>query len=162
MTLVALLALGTAYADDAVHAERIAPAATVRTIAQDYLAGTRDLVLHAMGFLGVRYRYGGDSPHSGFDCSGLVRYVVEQALGLVLPRNAQAMAQVGTAVRRDELEPGDLVFFNTLRRPYSHVGIYVGDKRFIHVAVRGGGVEVADMRMDYWQRRYNGARRIDI
>jgi len=119
------------------------------------LAGT------ALRFLGIRYRYGGSSPTTGFDCSGLVAYAAAQSLGLKLPRNAAEIYQVGAAVDRAELAVGDLVFFNTMGRRYSHVGIYVGDGRFVHSPSAGGVVRVDRMEMAYWNKRYNGARRID-
>ena len=102
-----------------------------------------DMVLTAMNFLGVRYRRGGSSADNGFDCSGFTRQVFETSLGLVLPRRAdeQARAPGLLAVKRDELQPGDLVFFNTLKRTFSHVGIYVGDGKFIHAPRPGGESE---------------------
>jgi len=119
------------------------------------------LVGAALGQLGVRYRFGGSSPETGFDCSGLVAYSAEQSLGLKLPRNAAEIAGQGISVARNELRPGDLVFFNTMGRRYSHVGIYMGADRFVHSPSAGGVVRVEDMRMAYWTKRYNGARRLD-
>ena len=122
-----------------------------------------DMVISAMNFLGVPYRRGGTDASSGFDCSGFTRHIFEKSLGLVLPRRAdeQANARGLISIRRDELKPGDLVFFNTLRRTFSHVGIYVGDGKFIHSPRAGGSVRVEDMRMSYWQNRFTGARRVD-
>jgi cell wall-associated NlpC family hydrolase len=122
-----------------------------------------DMVLTAMNFIGVPYRRGGTSATSGFDCSGFTRQVFETSLGLVLPRRAdeQAKANGLIAVKRDELQPGDLVFFNTLRRTFSHVGIYVGDGKFIHSPRPGGEVRVEDMRFMYWAKRFTGARRAE-
>lgn len=122
-----------------------------------------DMVLTAMNFLGVRYRRGGNTPDTGFDCSGFTRQVFETSLGLLLPRRAdeQARAPGLVAVQRDELQPGDLVFFNTLRRTFSHVGIYIGDGRFIHAPRPGGEVRVEDMRFVYWAKRFTGARRAE-
>ena len=121
-----------------------------------------DLVLSAMNFLGVPYRRGGNSAEEGFDCSGFTRHIFERSLGLVLPRRAdeQAKADGLEQVGRDELKPGDLVFFNTLRRTFSHVGIYVGDGKFIHAPRTGQVVRVEDMREAYWSRRFTGARRV--
>lgn len=120
-----------------------------------------DLVISAMNFLGVPYRRGGNSPEDGFDCSGFTRHIFERSLGLVLPRRADEQAhQAGLLkVDRHELKPGDLVFFNTMRRAFSHVGIYVGDGKFIHSPRSGGQVRVEDMRAAYWSKRFNGARR---
>jgi len=121
-----------------------------------------DLVLTAMNFLGVRYRRGGNT-ETGFDCSGFTRHIVETSLGLVLPRRVdeQASAPGLVAIRRDELRPGDLVFFNTLKRTFSHVGIYVGDGKFIHAPRPGGEVRVEDMGFAYWRKRFTGARRLE-
>ena len=123
---------------------------------------TRELVMQAFGYLGIPYKYGGSSPATGFDCSGLVRYVVSQAIGLVLPRDARSISEIGADVSTEELQPGDLVFFNTMRRPYSHVGIYVGDRRFIHAPATGGAVELVNMGASYWQSRFDGARRLSL
>jgi cell wall-associated NlpC family hydrolase len=120
-----------------------------------------DLVMNAMGLLGVRYRMGGNDADSGLDCSGLVRLVFQQTFGLVLPRRSAEISQLGEKVDRKELRPGDLVFFNTLRRAYSHVGIYVGDGKFLHAPSAGGEVRVESMNIPYWDKRFNGARRIE-
>jgi cell wall-associated NlpC family hydrolase len=158
--VLGLAAVLPAQADDSGNPPFSAAAKT--SVTEHYLARARDLVLHAMGFLGVHYKYGGNSPETGFDCSGLVNYVFSQALGLVLPRDTQSISHSGQSITRDELQPGDLVFFNTLRRPFSHVGIYLGDQRFIHAPSRGGQVEIVSMDDRYWQQRYNGARRISL
>ncbi|WP_418320548.1 C40 family peptidase [Piscinibacter sakaiensis] len=120
-----------------------------------------DMVLTAMNFLGVPYVRGGDSEETGFDCSGFTRFIFERSIGLILPRRAdeQANAEGMIAIRRDELRPGDLVFFNTLRRTFSHVGIYIGDGRFIHAPKPGAEVRVEDMGVRYWSARFTGARR---
>jgi cell wall-associated NlpC family hydrolase len=119
------------------------------------------LVMTAMGFLGVPYKRGGESVESGFDCSGLVRNVYEQSLGLVLPRRAKDQAQSTRTIAKEELKPGDLVFFNTMRSAFSHVGIYIGDGKFVHAPRTGAKVRVEDMREAYWTKRFNGARRVD-
>jgi cell wall-associated NlpC family hydrolase len=120
-----------------------------------------DLVMTALGLIGVRYRFGGNTPESGLDCSGFVRYVFNDTFGFVLPRRAEEMSQVGTTVATNDLKPGDLVFFNTMRRTFSHVGIYIGDNKFVHAPSTGSKIRVDDMRASYWVSRYNGARRID-
>lgn len=121
-----------------------------------------DLVISAMNFIGVRYRRGGNSADEGFDCSGFTRHIFQQTVGLVLPRRAdeQASASGVQKIGREELRPGDLVFFNTLRRTFSHVGIYVGEGKFIHSPRVGGEVRVEDMRQSYWDHRFTGARRV--
>ncbi|WP_240635987.1 C40 family peptidase [Caldimonas tepidiphila] len=133
-----------------------------RGLMQQMRETASDMVMTAMGFLGVPYRRGGDSAEEGFDCSGFTRFIFERSIGLVLPRRAddQASAAGLVAVQRDELKPGDLVFFNTLRRTFSHVGIYVGEGKFIHSPRTGAKVRVEDMRAAYWTKRYTGARRV--
>ena len=123
-----------------------------------------ELVMSAMTFLGVPYRRGGNSVESGFDCSGFTRHVFESTVGLVLPRRANEQATQGglAKVGKEELRPGDLVFFNTMRRAFSHVGIYLGDGKFIHAPRPGAKVRVEDMRAAYWIKRFNGARRADL
>jgi len=123
-----------------------------------------ELVMASMNFLGVRYLRGGSDAESGFDCSGFTRYVFEHSLGLVLPRRADEQArQAGLlSVARSELKPGDLVFFNTMRRAFSHVGIYVGEGKFIHAPRAGAEVRIEDMRQAYWAQRFNGARRAEV
>lgn len=118
------------------------------------------LVSSALEHLGVRYKWGGNNPDTGFDCSGLVVYAALQSLGLQLPRSTSELAHAGTAVSRQELQPGDLVFFNTLGRRYSHVGIYVGDNQFVHAPNSRGVVRIEKMDMRYWSKRFNGARRL--
>ena len=143
-------------------AARIKVALSQRAFDEIATARTRELALHALSHIGVPYRFGGTSPEAGFDCSGLVQYVYDRGAGVVLPRNTQALSEVGAPVPVEALEPGDLVFFDTQRRPYSHVGIYLGDHRFIHAPTTGGQVELVDLRERYWQSRYNGARRLEL
>jgi len=121
-----------------------------------------EALLQALLALGVDYQYGGQSPTTGFDCSGLVAHVFLQAYGLRLPRNTHGQSRTGIAVGSDELRAGDLVFFNTLNRPYSHVGIYLGDGRFVHAPRSGAQVRVERLEMAYWARRFDGARRIPV
>ena len=119
-----------------------------------------DLVVNAMGALGVPYRLGGTSAATGFDCSGFLRAMYEQTVGTLLPRRAEEQAAATRKIDQSELKPGDLVFFNTLRRAYSHVGIYVGEGKFIHAPRTGARVRVESMQISYWQSRFNGARRV--
>lgn len=119
-----------------------------------------ELVVNAMGFLGVPYKRGGNTVETGFDCSGFVRAIYEQSVGLLLPRRAEQQAAATQRIEKNELQPGDLVFFNTMRRAFSHVGIYVGDGKFIHSPKPGAEVRVESMGVSYWQRRFDGARRV--
>ncbi|MDD3353504.1 C40 family peptidase [Zoogloea sp.] len=130
------------------------------SVFERYTGSMRALLNQSLNFLGVPYRLGGTSPLTGFDCSGFVGKVFADALGLGLPRTAAEMSQMGEQVKVHELKPGDLVFFNTMRRAFSHVGIYVGNNQFIHAPSTGGVVRVEDMRIGYWATRYDGARRI--
>jgi hypothetical protein len=119
-----------------------------------------ELVVNAMGFLGVPYRRGGSSVETGFDCSGFVRAMYEQTVGLILPRRADEQARATQKIDKQDLQPGDLVFFNTMRRAFSHVGIYIGDNKFIHSPRPGAQVRVEDMGVSYWTKRFSGARRV--
>jgi cell wall-associated NlpC family hydrolase len=119
-----------------------------------------DMLTQAMGLLGVPYRRGGSSEETGFDCSGFVRHLYEKSFGRLLPRRADEQAKATETIDRTELKPGDLVFFNTMKRAFSHVGIYVGDGKFIHAPRAGKSIRVDDMRSAYWQKRFNGARRV--
>ena len=118
------------------------------------------MLLNALSLTGVKYKYGGTSPTTGFDCSGFVRYVFQQASNLTLPHGARPISQLGQAITVDQLQPGDLVFYHTLKSAFSHVGIYIGDNRFIHAPTNGGGVHVVNMNDAYWSKRFNGARRL--
>lgn len=134
--------------------------AQVEDVRQQVGHKANELVMTAMGFLGIPYRKGGESADTGFDCSGFVRAIYEQSLGLVLPRRAAEQAHATQQIDKAELKPGDLVFFNTLRRTFSHVGIYMGDGKFIHSPRAGAQVRVEDMRTSYWSSRFDGARRV--
>ena len=162
LALALLVLAGCASPPPKVTGTRTKIVLTQRAFDEISTARTRELALHALSHIGVPYRFGGASPDTGFDCSGLVQYVYHQGVGVVLPRNTQALAEVGAPVPPESLEPGDLVFFDTLGRPYSHVGIYLGDQRFIHAPTTGGFVGLVDMRHRYWQSRFNGARRLDL
>lgn len=124
------------------------------------VGGVQATLDEALELLGIRYKRGGTSPETGFDCSGFVRYVFGESLGLSLPHSAAAISKDGERVEKKELQPGDLVFFNTMRRAFSHVGIYLGNNMFVHAPRPGGRVRIEDMGDSYWSRRYNGARRI--
>jgi cell wall-associated NlpC family hydrolase len=134
--------------------------ASLAEAADRMLQGTREIGLFALSLVGIDYLYGGESPERGLDCSGLIRYVFQHVTGVTLPRTAQELSRIGKDIRAADLEPGDLVFFNTRRFAFSHVGIYLGNDRFIHAPSRGGEVGVASLGSAYWQKRYNGARRL--
>ena len=125
------------------------------------LAARSEALLQALLALGLDYRYGGGSPVTGFDCSGLVAHVYLEAWNIRLPRNTRAQSEAGVPVSLAELQAGDLVFYDTLKRPYSHVGIYLGDGRFVHAPKSGAQVRIESLQSSYWSQRFNGARRID-
>ncbi len=120
-----------------------------------------ELVVTAMGFLGVPYKFGGTTAETGFDCSGFVQAMYQKTVGLILPRQAEQQAAATEKIDRADLQPGDLVFFNTMRRAFSHVGIYIGDGKFIHSPRSGFDVRVEDMGLSYWRQRFDGARRVE-
>ena len=119
-----------------------------------------ELTEYALSLQGTPYRYGGTSPDSGFDCSGFVVHVFRHSLGKTLPRSSADISHMGVSQQLASLKPGDLVFYNTLHKPYSHVGIYLGDDQFIHSPSSGKSVSIVNMNDAYWRTRYNGARRL--
>jgi cell wall-associated NlpC family hydrolase len=123
--------------------------------------GPDDLFMYATSLIGTPYQNGGANPENGLDCSGFVRHVYLQVFQTELPHSAIEMSRKGEAVEPDDLRSGDLVFFNTLRRPFSHVGIYLGEDRFVHASSSStGSVMISSLREPYWSRHYAGARRI--
>jgi cell wall-associated NlpC family hydrolase len=135
-------------------------AATTRSTVETVWHGAQDLAIYALGMIGVDYRWGGESPDSGLDCSGLVRHVFQTVTGVTLPRTSKELSRIGAPIQRGDLKPGDLVFFDTRRFAFSHVGIYLGDDRFIHAPSRGSEVEIAELSNGYWRKHFNGARRL--
>ena len=133
---------------------------TMQTAAGHAFQGAKNITDSALDLIGVKYKFGGQSPERGMDCSGFVRYVFEQVTGVSLPRSAREQAKVGEKVAIDELKPGDLVFFNTRRHANSHVGIYLGDNTFIHAPSKKGSVRVTSIDGRYWKARFDGARRL--
>jgi cell wall-associated NlpC family hydrolase len=122
---------------------------------------SQDVLIQAMSLEGSRYKFGGNSPETGFDCSGFVNYVFNQAAKLELPRTTGGLSRIGQSVAPNELQAGDLVFFNTRRSAFSHVGIYIGDGDFIHAPRPGKAVMIENMTSGYWQQHFNGAKRVD-
>jgi cell wall-associated NlpC family hydrolase len=120
-----------------------------------------ELVVRALALVDAPYRYGGRTP-AGFDCSGFVGYVFGESAGLALPRRSEDIGRIGDLISKSDLLAGDLVFFNTLGRRLSHVGIYIGEGNFVHAPARGGRVRVERMTDPYWVARYNGARRLEV
>jgi len=125
-----------------------------------YTSAAQDVILQSLKLVGVRYRFGGNDETSGLDCSGFVRLVFKDSVGTELPRTSAEMSKLGERIDTSKLKAGDLVFFNTMRRAFSHVGIYLGDNHFLHAPRTGAEVRVEDMSDSYWVKRYNGARRI--
>ena len=151
----ALMSGGATIGPPVAVAAATAPSGT--SASTDFAA---EVVFRALSLLGVNYRFGGNSPAAGLDCSGLVRLVFSEVTGLTLPRRSDEMSRVGGSVDKSELQPGDLVFFNTLRMPFSHVGIFIGNGQFVHSPSSGSSVRVENMNLSYWQSRFNGARRL--
>ncbi len=141
-------------------AEQAAQPSEELSLLDRYTSSAQDLILKGFELIGINYRFGGTNPETGLDCSGFVQVVFKDAMGILLPRSAREQSEVGSVVDRQELKAGDLVFFNTMRRAFSHVGIYLGDNRFMHAPRTGAEVRIEDMRQSYWLQRYNGARRL--
>ncbi|NJD30586.1 MAG: NlpC/P60 family protein [Gammaproteobacteria bacterium] len=137
-----------------------APEVSATGFASETVRAAQQVVSYAMQMVGTAYRFGGAEPAVGFDCSGLVQYVYRQVTGVTLPRTSKSLSRVGAGIPMVDLHPGDLVFFNTRRFAFSHVGIYIGNNQFVHAPRTGERVEVSTIDSRYWQRRFNGARRL--
>jgi cell wall-associated NlpC family hydrolase len=157
---VVAIAPAAAAQDTAVRRFTDTATTSVKDAAASALHSAQDLASAALDLIGIRYKWGGNTPETGLDCSGLVRYVFQQVTGVTLPRTARDMSRLGAQVAVSDLQPGDLVFFNTQRFAFSHVGIYLGDNQFVHAPRRGREVEIATFDSSFWQRRFNGARRM--
>lgn len=155
ITVVLLCSTGVARS-----AEQLPSVGDEPSFFERYTNSAQDLILKGLELVGINYRRGGTNPDSGLDCSGFVQVVFRDSVGKLLPRTAKEQSEVGNVVDKNELKPGDLVFFNTMRRAFSHVGIYLGDNRFLHAPRTGAEVRVEDMSQSYWVQRYNGARRV--
>ena len=155
-----LLSTALAFSANAVVAAEPARKAEEPSFLERYTNAAQDVILQGLKLVGVRYRLGGNDEDSGLDCSGFVRLVFKDSIGTSLPRTAREMSEVGQRIDTSQLKPGDLVFFNSMRRTFSHVGIYLGDNHFMHAPRTGAEVRVESMESSYWVQRYNGARRI--
>lgn len=134
------------------------PASNRQTISPLNKDQGNEVVMLAMALMDSDYHFGGSNPESGLDCSGMVSYIYQQALGLKLPHNAAQIAQVGREISLSGLSPGDLVFFNTTGQPFSHVGIYIGDDRFIHAPGQDGKIRIGNLKSGYFEKRLEAAR----
>lgn len=134
---------------------------SARGVAGNWSDKAEEIIISALSLTGVNYKYGGRSPETGFDCSGFVQYVFKHAAQISLPPSARTISEMGDTVKREDLQPGDLVFFNTLKSAFSHVGIYMGNNQFIHAPRAGSKVRIENMDDRYWKTRYNGAKRME-
>ncbi len=155
MALLLAVSGSSSWADDTAPNQTSAPTAVAAKPSR------AELAMFAMGLIGAVYRPGGDDPKQGMDCSGFVRYVYQEVAGLTLPHNAAAISKISTVISKADLKPGDLVFFKTVKKAFSHVGIYLGDNQFVHASSSETGVVMVS-RLDesYWSRHYDGARRV--
>lgn len=162
-TLILATAIVTLTAPTLVQADQTPATPGLRmeqTLVERYTSAVQDVILESLKLVGVRYKMGGNDIDVGLDCSSFVQTVFRESLGTQLPRTAREQSRLGKKVELSQLEPGDLVFFNTLRRTFSHVGIYLGDNQFIHAPRAGSEIRVEEMNKQYWMKRFNGARRI--
>ena len=159
VALTALLLL-TSFSQT-VHADDDATIQEVTVKPLSFVDRTSRLAIEALSLIGIHYKRGGNNPEHGLDCSGLVRYVFKESNGKELPRTSAEISKVGERVEKEDLQPGDLVFFKTLKHAFSHVGIYLGDNKFVHAPAAGGKVRIESMDLQYWKKRFNGARRIE-
>jgi cell wall-associated NlpC family hydrolase len=140
--------------------ERGQQAAPAPSLALPQRPVSSSLVVHAMAYVGLPYRWGGGSFEDGFDCSAFVQAAFTRSMGIRLPRTTAEQALATSPIQRHELKAGDLVFFNTLGPRYSHVGIYIGDGRFVHSPRSGAFIRIENFGVNYWQKRFTGARRV--
>jgi cell wall-associated NlpC family hydrolase len=160
VTGLALLLPSLILAGCSIATRKPTPPSTIAKFKEDTSVGTEGISIAAMGLVGVPYRFGGNTPAGGFDCSGLIAYVYNNAADIKLPRTVQEMSRAGQTIQNAAPAPGDLVFFNTTGERYSHAGIYVGHGRFVHAPSKGGTVRLDQMTSPYWAARYTEARRI--
>ena len=159
VALTALLLL-TSFSQT-VHADDDATTQEANVKPLSFVDRTSRMAIEALSLIGIHYKRGGNNPEHGLDCSGLVRYVFKESNGKELPRTSAEISKVGERVEKEDLQPGDLVFFKTLKHAFSHVGIYLGDNKFVHAPAAGGKVRIESMDLQYWKKRFNGARRIE-
>jgi cell wall-associated NlpC family hydrolase len=157
---LALLLSGLILTGCSTPARKPTSPSTITKFKEDTSVGTEGISIAAMGLVGVPYRFGGNTPAGGFDCSGLIVYVYNNAAGIKMPRTVQEMSRAGQSIQNAAPAPGDLVFFNTTGERYSHAGIYVGHGRFVHAPSKGGTVRLDQITSPYWAARYTEARRI--
>jgi len=141
---------------DTISVSEVTPAAD-----QQWKSDISLIIDKAYELTGIKYKLGGSKPETGFDCSQFVKYVFEQALNLSLPPSARSLSKVGETIKFEDLQPGDLVFFNTRKSKFSHVGIYVGNNEFIHAPRTGKTIRVESLTKNYWLKRFNGATRVE-
>lgn len=141
--------------------ETIAPSEVSPAPDQQWKSDIGLIINKAYELTGIKYKLGGSKPETGFDCSQFVKYVFEQALNLSLPPSARSLSKIGETIRFEDLQPGDLVFFNTRKSKFSHVGIYVGNNEFIHAPRTGKTIRVESLTKNYWFKRFNGATRVE-
>lgn len=158
-----LLAIGLVFFGDLVYAipspEEVPSTVINSEVTNSSVAGD-ELLLQALSLIGIAYKFGGSTPLRGLDCSGFIQYIFKQSLRLNMPRTAAEQAHIGIPIKQQELQAGDLVFFNIRGRANSHVGLYLGEDKFIHAPRTGKQIEIGSLKSSYWAKRYNGARRV--
>lgn len=165
VSCAALLALPTHAAPPEVPAapvEQTAPVAAPSPAPALTTNPVESLLASAKELIGTPYRYGSIDPAAGLDCSGLVGYLFQSNFGLTLPRRSVDMSKIGEKISKADLQPGDLLFFKTVKKTISHVGVYIGNGEFIHAPWHGRNVEIANMELKYWQKRFAVAKRLDL
>ena len=133
-------------------------ATSVRISDIDHDSVSNELMLHSMSLIGTPYRFGGSNRNTGFDCSGMVQFVYRETLNVSLPRTARDMAAAGKVINKNQLKVGDLVFFNTNGKKFSHVGLYIGENRFIHAPSSKSSIKINYLSDKYYASRFTGAR----
>ena len=160
-TLTAMILLASTSIPESAYADEEQVTTTTTDAPLSFVDRTSHMAIEALSLIGIHYKRGGNTPEHGLDCSGLVRYVFRESGGKDLPRTSAEISKVGERAEKEDLQPGDLVFFKTLKHAFSHVGIYLGDNKFVHAPAAGGKVRVESMDLQYWKKRFNGGRRIE-
>ena len=157
--LSSLLLVALAACTSAPPAPEALPGKSPGALQSGYSEKGQEVAIYAMGLIDTGYRFGGKNPEAGLDCSGMVSYIYGKSAGVQLLGSARDMARKGRTVERANLRPGDLVFFNTRNAPFSHVGIYIGDDRFVHAPSSNGRVRIDPLSASYYAKRFETARR---
>ena len=156
--IISLLTLQIAYADTR-GSGNVDDEYTVAVPVSKSKDGIGNMLMQSISLIGIPYRWGGNTPETGMDCSAFIRYVFKKSMGIHLPRTSAEISRLGKRIHIDQLEPGDLIFFNTKRGANTHLGMYIGDNKFIQAPRTGQNIQITELS-GYYRNNFNGAKRI--